>query len=279
MPSNLTDSIAIAYTATDSINTSLSDTVYVKFAESKRKADDFSFTVTPKQGAFITTDFETQITFNKPILNYSLDSLYFEYDSTTIQQIPDSIFIWNNHRDKLNFRLTIDKAKIDTLISNQKKISDRSDSLPEAKPASQQQIKRDKAAPKKNLGFRLYIGKGTFISADYDSSNSVGYNYKFVKPEEVGTQEIIATSEYQSYTIQLLTEKFDAFEEVSSQKEHTFYNVPPGKYRIRILIDSNNDGVWSLGNILNNEEPEPVYIYPETLIIRADWRTKLEISF
>jgi uncharacterized protein (DUF2141 family) len=278
-PSNLIDSIAITYTAIDSINTSISDTVYVKFTESKRKTDDFSFIVTPKQGAFITTDFDAKITFNKPILNYILDSLYFEYDSKIIKKIDYSIFLWNSHKDKLNFSLTIDKAKIDTFISNQRKTTDASDSLPVLKPTQQQQVKKDKVIPKKNLGFRLYIGKGTFISADYDSSVSSGYNYKFIKPEEVGTQEIITTSEYQSFTIQLLTEKFEIYEEISGQKLHTFQNVPPGKYRIRILIDSNNDGHWSPGNMLNNEEPEPVYIYPETLIIRADWRTKLELSF
>jgi len=276
---NLVDSIAVSYTATDSINTSISDTVYVKFIESKRKSDEFSFVVSPKQSELITTDFNAEVTFNKPILEYFLDSLYFEYDSTIIQPIYDSSFVWNSHRDKLSFHLVIDKPKIDTLISSQKKIQSSSDSLSEIKPVIKQQSKKDKVPPKKNLGLRLYIGNGTFISTDQDTSSSVSYNYKFIKPEEVGTQEITTSTQYESFTIQLLTEKFDLIEEVSGKKDHTFYNLNPGKYRIRILIDSNNDGRWSPGNMSNNEEPEPVYIYPETLIIRADWRTKLELSF
>jgi len=276
---NITDSIAVRYVATDSINISISDTVYVKFIESKRKVDELSFSALPKQGESITTDFDAEVTFSKPILEYFLDSLYFEYDSTIIQPIYDSSFVWNSHRDKLKFHVTIDKPKIDTLISNQKKLLTLSDSLSEIKPVVKQIAKKDKIAPKKNLGFRLYIGKGTFISADYDTSSSVSYNYKFIKPEEVGTQEIIISTQYESFTIQLLTEKFDLIKEVSGKKEYTFNNLNPGKYRIRILIDSNNDGHWSPGNMSNTEEPEPVYIYPLTLIIRADWRTKLELSF
>ncbi len=276
---NLQDSIAVSYNATDSLNTSISDTVYVKFTESKRKPDDFSFLVSPKQNGLISPEFFAEINFNKPIINYNLDSLYFEYDSIVIHQIHDSIFIWNSHRDKLTFHITIDKSKIDTLLSYQQKIQSVSDSLTETKSSPDLTSKKDKNAPKRNTGFRLYIGKGTFITADYDSSGSVGYNYKFIKPEEVGTQEIITTTKYQSFTIQLLTEKFEPFKEVSGQKKFIFSDVPPGKYRIRILIDSNNDGIWSPGNIANNEEPEPVYIHPETLIIRADWRTKLELSF
>jgi len=276
---NIQDSIAIAYTAMDSLDISISDTVFVKFTESRRKTDDFTFLVTPKQSTSITSDFNAEITFSKPILNYNLDSLYFEYDSTIIQQIHDSVFIWNPHMDNLKFHITIDKPKIDTLISTQSKLAIHRDSLIKSEPAIQQPSKKEKIVPRKNIGFRLYIGMGTFISADYDTSSSIGYNYKFIKPEEVGTQEIITTTQYESFTIQLLTEKFELAEEVTGYKSYTFYNLPPGKYRVRILIDSNNDGRWNPGNMTNYEEPEPVFIYSEILIIRADWRTKLELQF
>ena len=69
------------------------------------------------------------------------------------------------------------------------------------------------------------------------------------------------------------------YKEEKNEKSLTFKNLKPGKYKIRVLIDSNDDGVWSPGNMLKQIEPEPVYIHPEMLIIRADWETSLDLTF
>ena len=276
---NLMDSLQISYIAKDSLNSLLSDTVFVKFTESKRKTDDFSFSVKPKQGQLISKDFSAEINFNKPILSYNLDSFYFEYDTIVIQLIPDSTLFWNDNKDKLSFNIEIDLPKIDTLISQKRLIASSKDSIDDDRTTPKQPLKKEKVNPTKNVGFRFYSGLATFISADSDSSKNIGVNYKFFKPEEVGTQEIIANTQYDNYIIQLLTEKFELVDQKENTKTFSFNNLLPGKYRIRVLIDSNNDGSWSNGNMRDNEEPEPVYIYPETLIIRADWRTKLELTF
>ena len=110
-------------------------------------------------------------------------------------------------------------------------------------------------------------------------TSAVGIKYKFSVPEDFGIQEINIESEYQSYVVQLLKETFVIEREIKNQKSFILKNLTPGKYKIRVLIDANNDGIWSPGNMYEQIEPEPVYIYPEFLIIRADWQTNLNLTF
>ena len=59
-----------------------------------------------------------------------------------------------------------------------------------------------------------------------------------------------------------------------------FPYVKPGKYTFRVLIDEDEDGQWSSGNILQDKEPEPVYFYSEIFDVRANWQLEnIQISF
>ena len=49
----------------------------------------------------------------------------------------------------------------------------------------------------------------------------------------------------------------------------TFYFVNPGKYYLRMLKDTNGNGVWDTGDYGKGEQPEVVYYYPHALELRA----------
>jgi len=279
------DSLQVSFTVIDSINNSLSDTIYVKFSESKRKKDEFKYDMTPENNASIDSKLDVLIRFSKPIIRTNSDSIFVQFDTTRILEISDTIFQWNKHRDELSFTIEIDKSKADTIkirslrLQQAKKdsIKNEADDQPQLKQQASKNKKEE--GPKLNKGLQLYFGRGSFYTADLDTSSAFGYNYKFIVPEEYGKQEINVNTSYNSFTVQLTKEKFEILQEISNQKSMVFSNVPPGNYKIRVLIDENNDGVWSPGNMLNLIEPEPVYIYPEVITIRADWRTSLDITF
>lgn len=278
------DSLEITFTAIDSINTKIQDTVYVKFSESRRNPEEFRMSINPKSNAPIKQAFHGELTFNKPIISYSLDSFYIRYDTTIINYISDSTFEWSKFKDKLSFDVTIDRAMADTIEIRKKRLTEAiKDSIANTESQSQEKkqisSKDKKKAPKINQGLQLYIGEATFISADHDTISSIGFNYSFVELTNFGTQDIKVESDYKGYTIQLLKENFELIDEVSNNPEFSFNLIEPGKYKIRVLIDANNDGQWSPGNMLEQIEPEPVYLYPELLVIRADWQTSLTLSF
>jgi hypothetical protein len=50
-----------------------------------------------------------------------------------------------------------------------------------------------------------------------------------------------------------------------------FPSLPPGKYRIRLIFDSNKNGRWDTGNYMAKRQPERIIYYPGTVEIRANW--------
>lgn len=60
---------------------------------------------------------------------------------------------------------------------------------------------------------------------------------------------------------------------VASEKTNnnrcTFYFINPGKYYLRLLKDSNNNGKWDTGDYGKGLQPETVYYYPHVLDLRA----------
>lgn len=279
------DSLQVTFTAYDSILSEITDTVFVKFLDSRRKTEALLIKVEPEKNSSIESLVDVKVKFNKPIIEINTDSVFVQYDTTRILQIDDSIFQWNKQKDELTFQIEIDKSKADTVISVKNRINQlKRDSIasleePEV-PVKKQMDKKnkEKVAPL-NKGLQLYFGMGSFYSADLDTSYSVGANYKFIVPEENGTQNITVNSTYEHFTIQFLKENFTIVQEIKDEKSSTLKNIPPGKYKIRVLIDANNDGVWSPGNMRKQIEPEPVYIYPEEIVIRAEWETTLELIF
>ena len=50
------------------------------------------------------------------------------------------------------------------------------------------------------------------------------------------------------------------------------YNLlSPGKYSLRLVVDLNGDGKWSTGNLKEKVQPEPVYYFPKSIEVRANW--------
>jgi len=128
----------------------------------------------------------------------------------------------------------------------------------------------------------LYLAQGSFISVEQDSSQQIIQRYSFKKPVEFGTITGKVTTAYPKYTIQLLTKNFDLVAEtVARNGEYTFELIPPGEYLLRVLVDEDQDGNWETGNILENEEPEPVFFYTEEtpISLRANWFREIDLVF
>ena len=71
-----------------------------------------------------------------------------------------------------------------------------------------------------------------------------------------------------------LTDNNDAtiVQETSSKsKKISFDLLMPKKYKIRIIYDSNRNGIWDTGNYLDKRQPEHVEYFPEVQEVRANW--------
>jgi uncharacterized protein (DUF2141 family) len=74
--------------------------------------------------------------------------------------------------------------------------------------------------------------------------------------------------------VDLINEKGDQiYERIIAKKEQDFVfsNLSPGKYRIRMIYDENENDKWDPGNFLKKQMPEEVKYFPDIMDIKANW--------
>lgn len=89
------------------------------------------------------------------------------------------------------------------------------------------------------------------------------------------------TSTYRSFELQLLDQNYQVIRAVGGgPRTFRFDNLDPGTYRLRVLIDADNDGRWRSGDPKLRQPAEPVWIFPQPQQVRANWEIeKLVLQF
>jgi uncharacterized protein (DUF2141 family) len=270
------DSIKYYFSAFDSLSQNIRDTLYIKFMETKRKKVDFTYSILPKDKENITDDFKGTITFNKPILSINADSIYFKYDSLTYQFVPsDSLHPLDRRKDIYTFEMDLffseyllRLAQADTITETPKR----------ERPSEGSAVT---VPAKKKNELNLHLDRATFISVEQDTMPQVNNYYSFLRTENFGIIRGTVNSDQKSFTIQLLDKQgMKVQKEIHDEFDYNFYNVKPGNYLIRVIVDNNQNGIWDPGNVFKLKEPEDVYFFPEVISVRANWEiTDINLEF
>ncbi|MGQ1944878.1 Ig-like domain-containing protein [Ornithobacterium rhinotracheale] len=102
------------------------------------------------------------------------------------------------------------------------------------------------------------IDFGTKRERDYGNLELILQN----KPDSPFWLKLFDSSNKEIYSIYTTDSKFD------------FKFLPPKKYHFQIWVDENKNKRYDTGNILENRQPEPVYIYPDPINVKAFWDVK-----
>ncbi len=126
------------------------------------------------------------------------------------------------------------------------------------------------------------------ISLDSTAITTITGQSLHLKPLRLGLSEqdvstslsgTISTRE-KSFELQLLDEKFQVVASLASPKgTYLFSDMPPGTYRLRVLIDADGDGRWRGGDPKLLLAPEPVFLVPKTVQIRAGFDVVEALKF
>ncbi len=122
--------------------------------------------------------------------------------------------------------------------------------------------------------YKLIMLPGAFTDMFGTVNDTMKMKFNILEPTFFGTLKLdIKLQEQGHYLVQLLTEKNDVYRQIPviGSKTVFFDALSPGNYRIRIIDDANNNGVWNIGNFLQSLQPEKVYYYPQTITIRSNW--------
>lgn len=119
--------------------------------------------------------------------------------------------------------------------------------------------------------------KGAFINILSDSSSVFELKYPFQKSNELGLiagaiQKIDSLKNGQ-YIIQLLNTQNGkiAKELISKDGKFLFENIRPDEYSIRIIVDSNSNGIWDTANFSKGLQPERIILFKEPIKVKANF--------
>ena len=110
------------------------------------------------------------------------------------------------------------------------------------------------------------------LSALTDSSKT---DSVLVESITFGKLEII-TATNSPCVFQLLQNEKVIIEFIFAAKPYDLLDITPGKYQLKYIADSNEDGIWNTGNWERKTQPEKVINYKAEITIRSNWDLELE---
>jgi len=259
------DSTQIIITVRDTLKQLASDTLNIKFKSSTRSPDKPSSQVTVN--AVGPSLYELSLSFNKPIDLF--DSLNILVKTDTLLPITNLFtdnYRWDNSRTTLSFLVEIPWPYLqDSLNSTLQRLHLKDSLIPDSRNLKQTNIVFDSAC---------------FVDADGLALSKTIVSLKKKVSEDFGTLIIKADTEKASFIIQILDEQNKIFAEQVNQKNFTIDHLKPGSYTLRVLIDDDLDGVWSVGNFRDDSTPESIYLYPKSTKVPSNWEISIDnLSF
>lgn len=93
------------------------------------------------------------------------------------------------------------------------------------------------------------------------------------EPDNYGNVTLkIKVPDSSAYLVELLRdEKVIKTEKIPKSGTVDFKNYPTGKYRFRIVYDTNANGKWDTGNVRERRQPEKLWEYEKDITLRPNW--------
>ena len=236
------DSIPIKISLQDSVGFSSDSLIWAKFPDSGRKPEKLDIQI--NSGKSFYQDLDIQLTFNKPVNQINLDSLQLKIDSLFIPIQKHMLsFVDSSKRDVLHIKAFLAdslQTELVTLI---------------APDSTFQDIEGEYNEKKVEANYRKLLRKNL---ADGISGEVIGTEGPLIIQLINGKKEIT----YQQV--------------LDTKTKFSFSLLDPGTYTLRVIEDSNGNGIWDPSNYMQRKLAERVFYYKgedqtRDLIIRGGW--------
>lgn len=176
------------------------------------------------------------ITFEEPLANINKDSIHFFQIKDTVE-IPAEFTLEQDPKNLLQYNL-----------------------ITKWKPETQYKFIADSAAFKNIYGLYSdsYEGKITTQEKEY-------YGKLFLNITGIKTPTLVQLLEVGK------SEKVSQTQKIKSNQTVLFDFLYPKTYIVKIIEDTNNNGIWDTGNYEKGIQPEQVYYFRKEIKIRSNW--------
>lgn len=130
-----------------------------------------------------------------------------------------------------------------------------------------------------NKKYRLSIPKGAVTTISNQTNDSIILPFSTRELKDYASIQLTVNTKESNinYLLQLITES-DAVlrqQKVKKSEKVSFEYLLPGKYKIRLIYDTNDSGTWDTGSYAEKRQPEKVIYYPDLINTRANWDVEL----
>lgn len=220
------DSLRVQFSLQDSTDQRIDTTLWVKFAPSERKFTPLQ--ITANSGKNFTDTLKAILTFNKPIEEINLDSLYVPIDTVKKIQVTRSMFFFEDSLTRTKLHINI--PFLDTLPMNQ---------------------------------YKLIASDSTFkdIQGEYNEKG-IQANYLRIKKETLADLLTGTIEDAQGpFILQLIDRKGEVYMETYQAEGNSFRltSLEPGTYEIIVIEDKNGNKRWDPSNFFKKQHAERVF--------------------
>jgi len=126
---------------------------------------------------------------------------------------------------------------------------------------------------KEYTSYKIIIPDSAFIGYGGQANDSIKISFTTPSEKDYGNLTLKCTNQKEfPARIELLNSagKIISYQVLRGNGTLVFPFVKPGKYKIRAIADSNNNGIWDSGYFIKKQLPEKVIYFPRELDIRAN---------
>lgn len=123
------------------------------------------------------------------------------------------------------------------------------------------------------IEYSFELDSAAFVDIYGKASMKQKKGFKVRSLDDYGTLVLnIAGMDSQPMIVQLLNNSGAVAKQVNAEHGTAqFFYITPGKYYVRLIVDSNGNGVWDTGDFMAGRQPEEVYYCREAIECRAKW--------
>ncbi len=118
----------------------------------------------------------------------------------------------------------------------------------------------------------IYDDKNKFARKPFSADNPENYSLL--------TLTVSVPDSGKSYVVEVLNDKQQVLQSDVIHKKTvlTYKNYITGKYSVRVIYDTNNNGKWDSGNVKQKQQPENIWVDPDIIPLRPNWEQATPIN-
>ena len=130
---------------------------------------------------------------------------------------------------------------------------------------------------KEKTKYSILCDNSVFISYQGAYNDSIKIDFTTKSSKDYGSIRIsYQFYEENNFIVQLLSDKSEVMQEdfITFNKSINYNYLQAGKYRVRVIVDANNNQIWDSGNFNSRQQPEKIIYFDKTIELQQNWKVE-----